>query len=162
MLFRSQLFFHFKFIAILIFKMYTVSKGPSKFVAKTRMGLPSHFDSSWEISKKNSEFCNHEDINCVVSDISKPVFLQINNKKLHSMRSQEILTPEHEEIVKFVSENWTSVACKSKEKTSIKNGSSTIYYQVSESNNQLKDFVPFDLDSWWGKRLFNTITKSVP
>lgn len=142
--------------------MYTVSKGPSKFVAKTRIGMPSHFDSSWE-SKKTPDLSSPEDNTLIVSDVSKPVFLQLNNKKLHSMlRSQEILTPEHEEIVKFVSENWSKVTCKSKQSVSIENGCSTMYYQINEANNQLKDFVPFDLDSWWGKRLFNTITKSVP
>ncbi|XP_065223974.1 MAPK regulated corepressor interacting protein 2 [Planococcus citri] len=141
--------------------MYTVSKGPSKFVAKARMGIPSHTEnSSWEIKK--SLLVYNDDFSNVVSDSNKPVFVQLNNKKLNSLRSHETITPEHEEIVKFVSENWSSVTCKSKEGSSMKNGTSTVYYQANEPNSQLKDFVPFDLDSWWGKRLFNTITKSVP
>ena len=41
----------------------------------------------------------------MMTDASKPVFLQLSNKKLYDMRSQETLTPEHEEIVKFVSES---------------------------------------------------------
>lgn len=140
--------------------MYTISKGPSKFVAKARMGIPSHMENgSWEI-KKSSEVYSEEFTN-VVSD-SKPVFVQLNNKKLNNLRSHETITPEHEEIVKYVSENWSSVTCKSKEDSSIKNGTATVYYHANEPNSQLKDFVPFDLDSWWGKRLFNTITKSVP
>lgn len=28
-------------------------------------------------------------------------------------------------------------------------------------NNYVLDFKPFDLESWWGKRLFNNITKSL-
>lgn len=49
-------------------------------------------------------------INCsMMTNDSKPVFVQLNNKKLYGMRSQEALTPEHEEIVKFVSESELSV-----------------------------------------------------
>ena len=39
---------------------------------------------------------------------TKPVYVQLDNKKLYGMRSQEVVTPEHEEIVKYVSESkWT-------------------------------------------------------
>lgn len=38
---------------------------------------------------------------------------------------------------------------------------SIVYYNDGERSPVLQDFKPFDLESWWGKRIFNSITKSL-
>jgi len=155
--------------------MYTVSKGPSKIVHKTRRGISQNLDrldNSRDFSKKwvetQSEPSSPDDWSI---RIDKPVF----HKKSSNMRAQqEVISPQHEEIIKFIHESWSSV-CKECDKENGEslhseqdNGESHIpspsivYYKESEPNHHLQDFKPFDLESWWGKRLFNTITKSVP
>lgn len=37
----------------------------------------------------------------------------------------------------------------------------TSTYYVGTPSPALNDFKPFDLESWWGRRLFNNITKSL-
>lgn len=36
-----------------------------------------------------------------------------------------------------------------------------VFYHNDPPSPELKDFGPFDLESWWGRRLFNNITKSL-
>ncbi|CAH1398558.1 unnamed protein product [Nezara viridula] len=140
--------------------MYTVSKGPSKIVAKTRRGISQNLDNLRDLKK------NQEDNGDILS-LPKPVFQPVNGKKSHSFRAQqEAITPQHEEIIRFIHDSWTSVCKEGEEEASEQkqnqNAAKVVYYKCNEPNLDLKDFKPFDLESWWGKRLFNTITKSIP
>lgn len=147
--------------------MYTVSKGPSKIVHKTRRGISQNLErleNLRDITKKPSDSAEG------VLSVPKPVFHPMNGKKSHSTRSQqEAISPQHEEIIKFIYDSWTSV-CKEcdqengdqKSNQSNLGSHSIFYYEDGEPNVYLQDFKPFDLESWWGKRLFNTITKSIP
>ncbi|KAG8041416.1 hypothetical protein G9C98_002404 [Cotesia typhae] len=129
--------------------MYTVSKGPSKIVAKTRRGISQNLDrldSLRDLTRKldpTEKECDDE----IDRHAPKPVF-NINGKsKISSQRHrmQEVITPQHEELIKFVYEYLIT----------------SLYYNDGEPNDILQDFKPFDLESWWGKRLFNNITKSL-
>ncbi|KAL0108762.1 hypothetical protein PUN28_014119 [Cardiocondyla obscurior] len=126
--------------------MYTVSKGPSKIVAKTRRGISQNLErleTLRDLTRKTDIEDDHE----IICHVPKPVFHVNGKSKFISQRHQmqEVITPQHEELIKFIYE------C-SKD--------SIVYYNDGESNN-LHDFKPFDLESWWGKRLFNNITKSL-
>ncbi|XP_011880655.1 PREDICTED: protein FAM195A isoform X2 [Vollenhovia emeryi] len=127
--------------------MYTVSKGPSKIVAKTRRGISQNLErleTLRDLTRKTVTEDDHE----ITRDVPKPVF-HINGKsKFVSQRHQmqEVITPQHEELIKFICE------CPK---------DSIVYYNDGEPNDNLQDFKPFDLESWWGKRLFNNITKSL-
>ncbi|XP_073968740.1 MAPK regulated corepressor interacting protein 2-like [Rhodnius prolixus] len=143
--------------------MYTVSKGPSKIVAKTRRGITQNLERLENLrdSKKPPEE------NVSTNSVPKPYFQPVNGKKSHTLRSpQEAITPQHEEVIKFIYDSWTSVCKEGEEDSSVETdlqGSPRIvYYEGSEPSLVLQDFKPFDLESWWGKRLFNTITKSIP
>ncbi|XP_011257104.1 MAPK regulated corepressor interacting protein 2 isoform X2 [Camponotus floridanus] len=127
--------------------MYTVSKGPSKIVAKTRRGISQKLERLETLRdmtrKADPEDPDHE----VTRNVPKPVF-HINGKsKLISQRHQmqEDISPQHKELVLFIRQYPNSI----------------VYYNDGEPNNSLQDFKPFDLESWWGKRLFNNITKSL-
>lgn len=100
---------------------------------------------------------------------------------------EEVHSPQHEELVNFIRDSWNVLAMPSSSSASFdsnldsssvtgvessgSNGSSPIngtttrtrqivYYEEPPSP-LLKDFGAFDLESWWGRRLFNNITKSV-
>ncbi|XP_076244118.1 MAPK regulated corepressor interacting protein 2 [Calliopsis andreniformis] len=149
--------------------MYTVSKGPSKIVAKTRRGISQNLErleTLRDLTRKADPDDDHE----ATRHIPKPVFHMNGKSKLSSQRyqMQEVITPQHEELIKFVYESWNQVNTRQRSESS--DGSdcsepsspnSIVYYNDGEPNDTLQDFKPFDLESWWGKRLFNNITKSL-
>uniref|UniRef100_A0A1B6CSM9 MAPK regulated corepressor interacting protein 2 n=1 Tax=Clastoptera arizonana TaxID=38151 RepID=A0A1B6CSM9_9HEMI len=141
--------------------MYTVSKGPSKMVHKTRRGLSQNLDRLDNLRDNIKKSADVEDGDFI--SVPKPVFHTVNGKKSNSARTQqEQISPQHEEIIKFIYESWTSVCQECVTEQHDSSSSTIVYYEDGEPNNTLQDFKPFDLESWWGKRLFNTITKSVP
>ncbi|KAJ1531444.1 hypothetical protein ONE63_000124 [Megalurothrips usitatus] len=145
--------------------MYTVSKGPSKIVAKTRRGISQNLErlDTLRDARKSTDFKEDQDY---VVNSPKPVFHMPNGKKSsHNRYHQEVVSPQHEEIIKFVYDSWTTV-CRECDLEPQEDGQSPqppspVYYD-GEPNGSLQDFKPFDLESWWGKRLFNNITKSIP
>lgn len=80
---------------------------------------------------------------------------------------QEPTSPTHnEDLIKYIHESWNKVS-KEFEHFS-QNGSETTkqgvvpvqYFDDQDTNPQLKDFEPFDLDGWWGKRLVQNIQRN--
>ncbi|XP_008559070.1 MAPK regulated corepressor interacting protein 2 [Microplitis demolitor] len=152
--------------------MYTVSKGPSKIVAKTRRGISQNLDrldTLRDLTRKSDpseKECDDE----IDRHAPKPVFNVNGKSKISSQRHrmQEVITPQHEELIKFVYESWSQVgSCTgngvSEDSHDSERGDliTSLYYNDGEPNDVLQDFKPFDLESWWGKRLFNNITKSL-
>ncbi|KAG5670582.1 hypothetical protein PVAND_000834 [Polypedilum vanderplanki] len=149
--------------------MYTISKAPSKLVAtKTRRGLPQNFEkieTIREMSRKsasdNSEF-----------SVPKPVFQQRKShnymRSHHHQQSQEILSPQHEELARYMNESWKMVIAENPYDASSDSGSTcsstsstSSYVYYVDQPSPLTDFKPFDLESWWGRRLYQNITKSL-
>ncbi|XP_013119302.1 uncharacterized protein LOC106096206 [Stomoxys calcitrans] len=163
--------------------MYTVSKGPSKIVAKTRRGLSQNFEkfeTIKESGRRNNDANSPENLS-----VPKPVF---QTKKISHPKivEEEVLTPQHEEIIKYINDSWNIIVAHNpydrtpantvvpttdannnstaasliKSTTSSAQTASSIYC-VEPPSPVLSDFKPFDLESWWGRRLFNNITKSL-
>ncbi|XP_005177191.2 uncharacterized protein LOC101892651 [Musca domestica] len=164
--------------------MYTISKGPSKIVAKTRRGISQNFEkfeTIKESGRRNNDASSPENLS-----VPKPVF---QTKKICShpkLVEEEVLTPQHEEIIKYINDSWnivvaqnpydrspkntnavtidannnTTAASLIKSSTSPSQTASSLYC-VEPPSPVLSDFKPFDLESWWGRRLFNNITKSL-
>ncbi|OWR46106.1 MAPK regulated corepressor interacting protein 2 [Danaus plexippus] len=147
--------------------MYTVSKGPSKIVAKTRRGLTQNLerlDNRKESHRKSSDSDNGE-----ILSMPKPVFHSNGKKTVHQRIQHNVITPQHEEMIRYISETWTQTSNADSEPSTptstIGSGSSspapsTLYYQDPPSA-ELENFTPFDLETWWGKRLFHNITNSI-
>ncbi|XP_034240810.1 MAPK regulated corepressor interacting protein 2 [Thrips palmi] len=145
--------------------MYTVSKGPSKIVAKTRRGISQNLERLDTLRDARKSTDSKEDQDYVINT-PKPVFHMNGKKSNHNRYHQEVISPQHEEIIKFIYDSWTTV-CKECEVEPQEDGQSPqppspVYYNDCEPSELLQDFKPFDLESWWGKRLFNNITKSIP
>ncbi|CAG9806864.1 unnamed protein product [Chironomus riparius] len=150
--------------------MYTISKAPSKLVAtKTRRGLPQNFEkieTIREMSKKsasdNSEF-----------SVPKPVFQQRKSHNYmkshqHYQQSQEILSPQHEELARYMNESWKLVIAENPYDASSDSGStcsstssSSSYTYYVDQPSPSADFEPFNLELWWCRRLYQNITKNV-
>lgn len=147
--------------------MYTVNKGSSKLVAKTRGGLNT-FKAIDVMASSHDQLGAADRLNP-----QRPVFhTQRKMHNNHSTREQDDsppATPQHEELVKFLQDSWTSLGItedvtppseltdlnvSTLDKSPAKR---TVYYSESPSD-ALKDFSAFDLESWWGRRLFNNIT----
>lgn len=164
---------------VLLIKMYNV-KGPSKIVAKTRRGLVQNIEVKNKKSNSNGHIVNNNNDNVLNNNNEeimvkgpKPVFQNVN-KKLHQngyhhhhdYDEQQVVTPQHEEIVNYVSNSWNCVCSELDLHANSSDGSSSprsdnsVYYYEDDQVN-LSDFKPFDLESWWGKRLYTYITNSV-
>lgn len=145
--------------------MYTVNKGPSKLVAKTRGGLSQNFEkieTIREISRKCSENCDNE------INVPRPVFQQ-QRKAYHHHKEQkldsELTSPQHQELVEYIRDSWNIVASANNQTTNTYEQSEPsddainsvpakriIVYHDAPPSPVLKDFGAFDLESWWGRR----------
>ncbi|KAH8351528.1 MAPK regulated corepressor interacting protein 2 [Drosophila kikkawai] len=171
--------------------MYTINKGPSKIVAKSRRGLAQNFEkfeSIKESGRKNGSF----DLNSPEehNNIPRPVFQQsFASKRIAPTKliEDEVITPQHEEIIRYINDSWNmlvaqnpydaSTSAKPAEKvvadannndssaspvdSIMANSQLTATVWVEPPSPALQDFKPFDLESWWGRRLFQNITKSL-
>jgi len=147
--------------------MYTISKGPSQIVAKTRRGLAQKLesmDSIRDMTRKNSD---SDEIESSANPVSppRPVFQAVSSKRhcsSHRHHQPEILTRAQQDLIKYVYERWQRVNRELKTTNLPPNqGSSVTYYQDASPNPALQDFEPFDLEGWWGRRLYHTLTQSV-
>ncbi|XP_023164394.1 uncharacterized protein LOC111595069 [Drosophila hydei] len=180
--------------------MYTVNKGPSKIVAKTRRGLPQNFEkfeSIKESGKKHGSISQSFDLNSPEKNknIPRPVFQQsFASKRIAPTKliEDEVITPQHEEIIRYINDSWNILVAQNPyDSSTVKhdgkadannNSASTLATPspvdsiiantpvaasaapavwVEPPSPALNDFKPFDLESWWGRRLFHNITKSL-
>jgi hypothetical protein len=90
----------------------------------------------------------------------------LNGKRPNSQRTQqETPLTHHDALINFICESWNTVSRELENYS--QNGSGTskgvpcvLYYVEQEPNPQLKDFEPFDLEAWWGKRVVQNITRT--
>ncbi|XP_059475419.1 MAPK regulated corepressor interacting protein 2-like [Neocloeon triangulifer] len=146
--------------------MYTLSKGPSKFVAKARrVGLSQKIErlDSRDHSRRTAE-CNGNGDESQIMNQPKPVFNSLNRKFISQRSQQEEITPQHEELVNFVYDSWNTVFKEIEAETPDKNQNTKgniAFFESPDECQELQDFKPFDLEGWWGKRLFSKITESL-
>lgn len=164
--------------------MYSVSQGPTQIVQKTRRGLSQKLeqvdmlrDLSRKPSKRGSKSHKaklEEGSDKTSSDLSNsansikmtqvPTFQSVSPglKRSQFKSPQEPLSPQYEEMVKFVNDRWSAVEKEINQSSSQSNPSPTLaqYYQEMELSPALRNFEPFDLENWWGKRLYHHLTRT--
>lgn len=143
--------------------MYTVNKGPSKLVAKTRGGLSQNFEkieTIREISRKCSENCDNE------INVPRPVFQQPRKSYHHHHHNKEqkfdseISSPQHQELVEYIRDSWNTISSSNQTTNTYEQSDDTnnlvaekrVIYHDAPPSPILKDFGAFDLESWWGRR----------
>ncbi|CAG2107210.1 unnamed protein product [Medioppia subpectinata] len=162
--------------------MYSVSKEHKghKILAKTRRaGIPQKLDNLETNTRDNSngfrrDFNGFHANDCLSgSSNPRPVF-HMNGRKTYHQRSQsEGISAQHQEMVQYIHESWKCV--KRDLDTSLRHGMSgdhkssqnikeikvpQISYHKLDKTSHLPKFEPFDLESFWGQRLFQNITQS--
>ncbi|KAL1517041.1 hypothetical protein ABEB36_000858 [Hypothenemus hampei] len=63
----------------------------------------------------------------------------------HHHHHQSTGNGQHDELIKYIYDSWNKVEME-------KGSNNIVYYQDVESSH-LKDFRPFDLEAYWGRRL---------
>jgi len=127
--------------------MYTVAKGPAGILQKTRRGLArSRGESLGEVGGRQEQGELDQEANIVFQP------LRMRNQQ---RRRAEPLTPEHRELVTFVTEHWGRV------KREVDQGTEGVAVYRDTTNPRLAAFQPFDLDAWWGKKLYQDLTSGV-
>ncbi|KAF0770069.1 Uncharacterized protein FWK35_00003326 [Aphis craccivora] len=142
--------------------MYAV-KTPSKYMtAKTRRGIRHSFDRL-DSFRENFKKVNGTEEEELPSPEPKPVF-HSNGHRHKALNkcppsSQDVLSPQHEKLIHYINDSWHSVI---EDEESSKSSQKIIYFKPENTAEVLNDFQAFDLDTYWIKRLYNNITKSVP
>jgi len=153
--------------------MYAVSKehkGNKLFAKTRRAGIPQkleNLDNNRDSNNKR-EFNNSPLNDMSGSTNPKPVFHMNGRRSYHQRYQTETISAQHQEIIKYIHENWK---CVKRELDSghryslsgdFKNTNSKVpqitYYKGNGS--QLPNFEPFDLETFWGQKLFQNITQS--
>jgi hypothetical protein len=82
-----------------------------------------------------------------------------NNRRptdLNRMPSNEKpIGTQHDDLIKYIFDSWNKVSQEVDRST----GTSVIFYQEQENQN-LKDFEPFDLEGFWGRRMVQNFQQS--
>lgn len=102
--------------------------------------------------------------------VPRPQFQSVNGgKRVTTNRMAPQMMPslpppssQHDDIIKFIFDSWTKVNREFSEQNFAETGRSptVTYYQEREPNPLLKDFEPFDLEAYWGRRFYETRTPS--
>lgn len=96
--------------------------------------------------------------------LSRTQMQSLNGKRSNPQRIQQETSPtQHDDLIKYIYDSWNTVTRELENFSqngadSSKGGPSVLYYVEHEPNPQLKDFEPFDLEAWWGKRVVQNIT----
>lgn len=72
--------------------------------------------------------------------------------------TQEPISQQHDDSVRFVAEAWSQV--KQKYEVSTRQGREGPEYYQEKVPNQMQGFEPFDLDQWWEKRTLQKLQQS--
>merc|ERR1711990_349719 len=126
--------------------MYTVARRPADIVQKTRRG------------RKSNENVDHPHApdNLLAAESKKIVFRPVSMKNItYPILEEEHMSQEYWEMVNFVNTGWISV------KTELEQDNDSVKYYQEKSNPMLANFSPFDLEDWWGKRLYQNLTNGL-
>lgn len=92
----------------------------------------------------------------------RPQVQPVNGKRPSTQRGQDAPSSQHDDLIKFICDSWNKVSREFEHfnqngSENSKGGPSVIYYAEQDPNPLLKDFEPFDLEAWWGKRVVENI-----
>ncbi|KAK2706155.1 MAPK regulated corepressor interacting protein 2-like isoform X1 [Artemia franciscana] len=143
--------------------MYSIPKRPlmrqAKSVIETSKISASEENGNIRSKKLSQQIAEQGITGTVDQSDSKPVFRPVNLRPTRKSKQADKISPEHEELVKFVSEGWKQLEEKKSGVTDSSKSTATVRHYRS-TNINISDFEPFDLEAWWGRRLLENIEKS--
>lgn len=121
--------------------------------SRNRAGLNKNLESP-ETSRGQVEQLTVPEIQEITKIVFQPMKMK-HPRLLSEEEEGEALSPEHREIVTFLHSGWSSV------KREMERDDTKVKYYQEKSNPKLADFSPFDLDAWWGRRLYQNLTNGL-
>jgi len=141
-------------------RMYTVARGPTVIVQKTRRaGVSSRLENSSSCVRLSEK--EGIEMPLEAPDSPKLVFqpVRMQSSRWHQQQQDaedvELMSQDQKEVVRFVSAGWQMV------KHELEQGSSRVRYYQEASNPSLAGFEPLDLDAWWGRQLYLSLTRDI-
>ncbi|XP_060645088.1 homeobox protein 13 [Drosophila nasuta] len=93
----------------------------------------------------NTQYSNNSIINS--SSNTNALYAAAVSQQQHQQQQQQSVTiSQHDELIRYIRGAWNKVS---------EQGTPVIY--CNESDNQLKNFKPFNLEEYWGQRLVQNI-----
>lgn len=158
-----------------LFDMYTVSKGSSKIINRTRHGISQKLeglDTVRELTRKSSPDSSppsSPDISSPRPVFSRRCHHSASDKHRGSCSSHHAsgtppaprLSPQHEQLVLFLRHTWRRVE-QEYEQTQENSGKDmrAAYYKETSTHPDLEGFQPFNLEAWLGLRLYEQLTST--
>ncbi|ROT84869.1 MAPK regulated corepressor interacting protein 2 [Penaeus vannamei] len=149
--------------------MYTVSRGPSRIIHRTRRDLSQKLESLDQIRELRRKKDTTEDTEHTTMSAPRPVFQSVGGSKggrgstNGRAPNHDAISPQHEELIRYFNDSWGRVYKElemSRQSGHDIRGSGIAYYQEKNVHPALQDFKPFDLEEFWGKRVYQNLTQS--
>jgi len=158
--------------------MYTVAKGPTNLLQKSRRGVTNLENCNDVVQKSVSPSPDTSASKCQEQDMPQLVFHcptpdDKKSRRREGRRSKQVPTnadsnnveqeeaeenvqkEKYRELVSFLSQSWSQV------RTEIESDCGMVRYLQEAENPQLLDFQPFDLDFWMQEKLYNSIMAGI-
>lgn len=107
----------------------------------TSSSTSSSSSSSVTNTSHNTQYSNNS-INNATTNINTVYAAAVSQQQ----QQQSVPISHHDELIRYIREAWNKVS---------EQGTPVIY--CNESDNQLKNFKPFNLEEYWGQRLVQNI-----
>lgn len=149
--------------------MYTVSRGPGGIIRRTRRDLSQKLESLDQIRELRRKRDTTEDAEHTAMSAPRPVFQSVGGSKggrgstNGRAPNHDAISPQHEELIRYFNDSWGRVYKElemSRQSGHDIRGSGIAYYQEKNVHPALQDFKPFDLEEFWGKRVYQNLTQS--
>ncbi|EDW35340.1 GL20951 [Drosophila persimilis] len=163
--------------------MYKIKKRPNQIVAKKRSDLARNIESLDSVkssSKKKGSIDQNSLEPMEVDNIPHPVLRRRLSKHASStgQNEHEMISSQDEDIINYISGSWNLLVTPNPSDSSMTANNtigpeeSTLVNTQADNDSlgtvwieppspELANFKPFDLESWWSRRLFESITKDI-
>ncbi|KAL7633178.1 UNVERIFIED_CONTAM: hypothetical protein RMT77_016548 [Armadillidium vulgare] len=145
--------------------MYNVASawGPSRIVNKTRREFNQKLeklDILRDLTKSNKSKEEMSNLPPQMSNSPKPVFLRthrMNNVRTNYHHYEPPISSQHQELIKYFNDSWDRVRKEydeGKQNAADNRGEGILFYERDTKHPDLENFKPFDLDLYWGKKMY--------
>ncbi|XP_002135599.2 MAPK regulated corepressor interacting protein 2-like [Drosophila pseudoobscura] len=163
--------------------MYNIKKRLNQIVGKKRSGLARNIESLDSIkpsSKKKGSIDQSSLEPMEVDNIPRPDFRRRLSKHASSTRQNEheMISSQDEDIINFINDSWNQLVTPNPSGSSMTANNTigseeSILVNTQADNDslgtvwieppspELANFKPFDLESWWSRRLLERVTKDI-
>jgi len=148
--------------------MYTVAKGQTNLLQKSRRGLGIEGQKSGSPPPTDNNLKEESMVPSVVGTLvfNAPQTLDRRARKREARRSKDKassqekddfqqMVEEHRQLVSFLSKSWSQI------RRDIDADCGGVKYHEDSFNPELSDFEPFNLDLWMEKKIYDAVMAGI-